>query len=275
VANPFRLLTLGLGIILLGIGAWAIWNYFAKQQNLPVIVPKNEIAVNQTVPAGNDTTGNNANAETAQKVEPVQPEVESPPLTRQIVQPPNSEYFQNTKENLKGDLAKNFRGFSFYYPNDWTKSQSTTNFVDVARIGATGSPIEQMLVSYYDSKGTFSGDAEKFPKLVEQSNKDLIKVLDGKYTFLSQGETNINGGWKAYEMKFKAEGTTVNGDSITLWGRRIWLPAARQGIHSGFVITLLATSLSPEVKSADDVGVKGELASVLGSFEPTSLDTAY
>ena len=35
-----------------------------------------------------------------------------------------------------------------------------------------------------------------------------------------------------------------------------------------FVLTLLATSLSDSVKSVDEVGVKGELANILETFEP-------
>jgi hypothetical protein len=35
---------------------------------------------------------------------------------------------------------------------------------------------------------------------------------------------------------------------------------------------MLATSLSPEVKSADDVGNKSDLAGILETFEPSPLD---
>lgn len=181
----------------------------------------------------------------------------------------NTVLFQNSKENLKDDLARNFRGFSFYYPNDWVNTQSSTNFADVAQISATGTPIEQFLVSYYDSKGTFAADLETFPALAEQSAQDLEKSLNDKFNLISQGETKLKGKWEAYEMKFQGEGVTKNGDRITLWGKRLWLPADRNGVRTGFVLTLLATSLSQEVKSADDVGVKGELASVLETFEPT------
>ena len=54
-----------------------------------------------------------------------------------------------------------------------------------------------------------------------------------------------------------------------MWGRRLFIPAARPGVKSGFVITMLATSLSPVVKSAEDVGIKGDLGSILDTFEPT------
>ena len=55
---------------------------------------------------------------------------------------------------------------------------------------------------------------------------------------------------------------------MTLWGRRLWLPMPVAGTPNGFVITMLATSLSDAVRSVDDVGVKGELGKVLETFEP-------
>jgi len=55
---------------------------------------------------------------------------------------------------------------------------------------------------------------------------------------------------------------------VTVWGKRLWLPVQRAGVQNGFVITLLATSLSDSVKGVDDVGTKGELANVLETFEP-------
>ncbi|MGI9036939.1 MAG: hypothetical protein ACR2GD_13005, partial [Pyrinomonadaceae bacterium] len=242
-------------------------NYFLNHPNPTVAAaPKTKIA-NQNV--GKKLPENN---------EPENPararEVESPPLPRQINPPPDAVFFQNSKENLSGDLAKNFRGFSFYYPQDWMKNPSRTNFVDVARVGATGTPIEQMIVTSYDSKGTMAADAENFPRLAQKSNTDLAAIISD-YHVVSQGETIIANGWKAYQVKFEGSGVTKNGDKITLWGRRLWIPAARLGVKTGFLITLLATSNSPVVKSADDVGVKGELANVLNTFEPAPLDTGY
>lgn len=277
-ATTSRALIYALGLLLLGAGAWAVWMYFSKRSVAPSYNPANSA---ETVLANNgeqNAAVNNSQNEkinAQQQVQSTPMDVESPPLPRKVNQPPHTEYFENSRENLKGELAKNFRGFTFYYPADWTKNPPTTNFADVARYGATGTPIEQFLVNYYESKGTFTSDADRFPKLVEQAASDLTKALDGKFTLLSQGETKVNGDWRAYEMKFKGEGVTKNGEKITLWGRRLWIPAARPGTKTGFVITMLATSLSPDVKSADDVGVKGELASVLETFEPTPLDTTY
>lgn len=264
--NLWRIGSLVLGMVLLIAGTWAVWNYFRSRPAQTVYVAPPAEAGSQANPA---TPENSRPEEEKSTIE-----VEVPPQPRTIAQPADTEFFQNSKENLKGDLAKNFRGFSFYYPKDWVKNQSTTSFADVARIGATGTPIEQMIVTYYESKGTMTEDSEKFPRLVQETNKKFSNLISD-YRPVSQGETTINNGWKVYELKFQGSGKTTNGDTITLWGRCLWIPAARLGVKTGFVITMLATSNSPEVKSTEDVGVKGELAKVLETFEPAPLDTSY
>jgi hypothetical protein len=116
--------------------------------------------------------------------------------------------------------------------------------------------------------GTFEGDREKFPELVEKSNKSLEGILPN-YELVSEGSITVNNGWKAYEVKFKGKDPEVKGEeNVEIWGRRIWVPASRPGVSNGFVITMLATSLSEKVDSLDDVGKKGELEGILYTFEP-------
>ncbi|MDQ3321275.1 MAG: hypothetical protein M3525_02265 [Acidobacteriota bacterium] len=85
---------------------------------------------------------------------------------------------------------------------------------------------------------------------------------------ISESEKTVNNGWRAYEVKFEGAGKTANGEDIKLWGRRLFVPAARNGMKNGYVSTMLATSLSPDVKNIEDVGVKGDLHTILYSFEP-------
>lgn len=259
--NGWRVGSIALGFLMLCAVVLGIWNYFwNRQPPMASVAPPTPVSSQST----NARIENGATAE--KKLSPA--EIESTPAASSAaLAPPDSVYFQNSKNKLTGDLAKNFRGFSFYYPKDWVKNPSGTNFVDVARVGATGTPIEQMIVSNYESNGTFVADKKIFPRLVEKSSSDLKRELGRSYVLLSQGETKINDKWNAFEIKFQSSGVTKNGDKITLWGRRLWIPAARAGVKSGLVLTMLATSNSPEVKSADDVGVKGELASVLTTFE--------
>ncbi|MBP9110317.1 MAG: serine/threonine protein kinase [Pyrinomonadaceae bacterium] len=201
---------------------------------------------------------------------------EMPPLARTIQQPPNTNFYQNSKSNLRGDLLRNFVGFTMFYPKDWKMNgpqpsnvpTARGKFIDIARLAPDGRMQEQMLVGYYPSKGTFMMDADTFPQLVNETNETLKKILPG-YQMVSSGEIKLNGEWRAYEIKFQAGGTSASGEKLIVWGRRLFIPAARPAVRNGFEITMLATSLGEEIRSVDDVGVKGQLAQVLYSFEPS------
>jgi hypothetical protein len=257
------LILFGAGVLLLAVLAYFSWNYLRSSQNQP------------------DYVGGVPNITTQTPETPVNPlgtdqknagEIESPPLPRQISQPENTEYFENSKSNLKGELVKNYRGFKLFYPRDWTKSSGDGNFLDIVK-KRDGLPVEQMIVTYYSSTGVFSKDRALFPKLVEKSNNDLSKLTNQTYKVISAGEAKIqNGRWNVYEVKFQAVFTRNDGETITLWGRRFWLPPQDQRIKNGFVVTLLATSLSPDVTSVEEVGNKGELAQILENFEPSISD---
>jgi serine/threonine-protein kinase len=192
---------------------------------------------------------------------------ETPPLARSISPPPDSFYFQNSKAGLKGEAVKNYLGFSLYYPNDWRLNKAGNNFWDVSKNADNNVPIEQMLVSYYNSRGTYRADKEIFPALIRETNGTLSKILPN-YQVVSEGKRTVNNGWQAYEIKFQGTGKTTRGEEITIWGRRLFIPAAIRGIKNGYVVTMLATSLSEDVKNVEDVGVKGELSAILETFEP-------
>ncbi|MBK8465043.1 MAG: serine/threonine protein kinase [Chloracidobacterium sp.] len=260
VGNTRSKLIAGVGILLLLILLPIGWYYLVKnpvEPNFGSKVPSNNLSENQSpISAVSET--------------------EMPPLPRNIPQPPNTNFYQNSKQNLKGDLIRNFVGFTMYYPKEWKvngpQESSTASgrgkFLDISRLTPEGKLKEQMLVSYYPSKGTFKEDADKYPQMVKETSETLKKLLPG-YQVVSEGEIKLNGDWRAYEVKFQGGGTSENGEKLIVWGRRLFIPAARPGVRSGFEITMLATSLADEVKSVDDVGVRGELASVLYSFEPS------
>lgn len=281
VGNSSKTLLSLLGIAIILTGMAAFWFYILNRpNNIPIVstptenvnasVQNPEIAatgnLNNAAPENSNAAIENSNV--AAQPLPTPKDIEVPPPARTIAQPPNTVFFETNKENLTGDLLRNFVGFSLYYPNDWVKNDAQNNFLDVAKKSADGKPVEQLLVSYYDSKGTFETDEQKFPALVEKSNKDLAKIIPG-YRIVSKQETKINGDWRAYEVKFQGSGETQkDGKKLTIWGRRIWIPAARPGTKNGYVVTMLATSLSPEISNIYDVGVKGDLGTVFGTFEP-------
>ncbi|MEP6902764.1 MAG: serine/threonine-protein kinase [Actinomycetota bacterium] len=250
-----------LGIILLLPTLWGLSRLFLDRANEPEITQ--------------NTVNSVPSPEVIKTVEPkdlslTSGEPDIAPEPRLQKQLPNTERFQNNRDNLKGDLAKNFLGFNIYYPQDWIKTETLTNFLDISKKGSNGLPIEQMLITRYESRGTLTLDRPTFPKLVEKSNADLKKFLGDSYKVVSEDETAIQEGnrWKAHEIKFQGETLDGKGEKVTIWGRRLWIPVQRAGVQNGFVITMLATSLSDTVKSADDVGNLGELAKILETFEP-------
>lgn len=249
-------------LLLLGITAAVLYYFFTRP--LPP-----QVAQTETIAPAEQAAIPEIPANIEQAEPPVQQNIEVPPLPRQIETPPDSIYFANSKENLSKNLVKDFLAFSLHYPKEWKVNKAETKFIDISKDAATGTPIEQFMVSPYQSNGTFDKDLELFPQLVEESNKDLEKIIPN-YKVVSEGETVVNNGWRAYEVKFRGEGTTQRGEKIMLWGRRMFVPTARPGMRNGYVITMLATSLSKDVKSADDVGTKGELESILYTFEPDS-----
>ncbi len=202
-----------------------------------------------------------------ENVEDTIDDIESPPPARKIIPPANSIYFENSKDNLNNDLKKNFRGFSVYYPKTWERSRSENNFLDISRKDKDGIPKEMMVVTHYDSNGTFKTDESNFPILIEKSNRDLSALLPN-YEVVSRGKTEINNGWKGYQVKFQGKSKLADGRTLEVWGRRIWVPAARPGVKHGLVITMLATSLADKIKNLDDVGNKGDLGGILKTFEP-------
>lgn len=261
-SNPHWLM---IGIFALGLLLFAgVWYYLWTRQNTPD---------NSVVTSNPSLENTSESMPVIQTPAPVSDEInETPPIKRNVEQPPNTNYFQSSKQGLEGDLAKNFLGFSLYYPNNWSKSNSKTEFLDISNKTADGLPVKQVLITRYESKGLYSQDKANFPKLVEKSNKDLRESNpNSTFRIISQGETTIqNGRWKAYEVRFEQKGKVGNDGELTLWGRRFWIPIQRPGKNSGYVITLVATSLAPNIERAENFVIDEELNQILETFEPES-----
>lgn len=258
--NPWRGWVALLGVITLLLAAWGISRVFVNRANQP------ENLSNQA----NQNQSRVIPAETAESNVLPQIDADIAPPPRLQTTPPGTVRFQNVREGLSEGLAKNFLGFEIFYPQSWTKNPTETNFLDISNGSSiNGTLVEQMIITRYKSKGMMTLDKADLANLIEKSNQDLKAGLGENFRVVSEGETTIqNGRWKVYEVKFQSSGINKKGEEITLWGRRLWLPVQRPGEQNGFVITLLATSLSDAVNGVDEVGVKGELANVLETFEP-------
>jgi hypothetical protein len=240
--SVWALATVGLlGLILIGVSVFIYINYFSGGPAAPVVAD----AGNQTDPLAGDQQN------TAPQADPTQ-DIEAAPPARVIEQPQGTERFLNSKDAVAPGLLKNFRGFSLYYPSGWIKNPSEKNFLDISKTD-NGVPVEQMLAMAL--------------------KKNLANTIPN-FKGLSEGQQFINNNRPVYEVKFEGNGK-VNDEELKIWGRTLFFPAGRFGVRNGFMITMLATSRSEDVKSADDVGTKGQLKDILYTLEPDSLDVSY
>ena len=261
-------LIIGLVVILLA-GAAAAWYFLIyKKNNAGANANTNSTSANSNTTANansntngntnaNDNSNTTANANTASTPSPQPP-------------PPNSTQFVNSRANLDGKLAEKYSDFSFYYPNTWQRDPKSgvpgaSNFVRVERRLPPDFTQENFTVSWYDSQGTLEADQENvFPKLAKSLEDKLSKTYP-EFKVLSEGGTTINA-LNGYEIRFQSVSRGTEKGDITLWGWVVFLPPGKEGATNGLQLLMLTTSLAPELKSASDVGVKGELPMILNSF---------
>jgi cytoskeletal protein RodZ len=255
-------LIIGLVVILLAGGA-AAWYFLIYKRGSTGGANANSNVANANANANvsantNDNSNTSANTNTASTPTPQPP-------------PPNATQFVNSRANLDGKLAEKYSDFSFYYPNTWERDPKSGvagagNFVRVERRLPPDFTQENFAVSWYDSRGTLEADREKvFPKLAESMKAKLSKAYP-EFEVLSEGETTINA-LNGYELRFQSVSRGTEKGDITLWGWVVFLPPGKEGETNGLQLLMLTTSLAPELKSAEDVGVKGELPVILDSFK--------
>ena len=200
--------------------------------------------------------------EVAQKEPNVAPE---PPA---YSPPADAVEFVNSRAKLDGKLAEHYLDFSFYYPERWQKDPSAgvpgaANFAKVERRLPPDFTQENFAVGWYSSGGSAEADRSVFPSLAAKLSAQFEKSFPG-YSKVSENETKV-GVYDGYEFRFEGMSRNTSKGDLKLWGRLIFLPPVDGG-KNGVTLLMLATSLAPELKSVDDVGVKGELPMMLESF---------
>jgi hypothetical protein len=183
--------------------------------------------------------------------------------------PPGSVQFQNSSDNLDGKLAEHYFDFSFYYPETWTQDpkagvRGATNFVEVDRALPPDFTQENFAVGWYTSTGTFAGDLSTYPRLVEDLSSTFAKQIP-EYRKISEGPTRVNS-MQGYEFRWEGFSKGTERGDLKLWGRVIFLPTGNEGDATGATLTMLSTSLAPELSSVRDVGEKGQMLVILESF---------
>lgn len=185
------------------------------------------------------------------------------------VPPPGTVQFVNSKDKLDGVLADHYFDFSFYYPKNWLSDSKAgvagaTNFVKVERRIPPDFTQENFVVRWYPSSGTFVGDLQTFPKKAEEFSNSLAKTFP-EYRKISEGPTKVNS-MDAYEFKWEGMSRGTEKGDLHLWGRVIFLPTGKEGDTTGAVLSMVTTSLAPELSSVEDVGTQGEAPVILESF---------
>ena len=243
-------------LLLLGGGALAGAFFFIVKPRLDQVAerrPENEPVARPTVEAAPS------------------PSIEQPSPTpdEAFVPPPNTVQFQNSDANLDGKLAEHYLDFSFYYPKSWQRDSKAgvpgaTNFVKVERSLPPNFIQENFAVGWYTSSGTFDGDRQNFPQRVQEYSAALAKAFDN-YRKVSEGPTKINS-LDAYEFRWEGLAKGTEKGDVNLWGRVVFLPTGNAGDTAGATLSMLSTSLAPELSSVEDIGEKGEATVILDSF---------
>jgi hypothetical protein len=180
--------------------------------------------------------------------------------------------FKSDAEYLSDKLKKHYVDFSFDYPATWElteagQAKDATNFVKVERNLPDRSKgdfsLESFAVSYFSPSGDAAKNAAQFPQIATQLGAQLQKGFP-EYKKISEGKIKI-GDLEGYEFRFQSHFEKTARAPITVWGRVVLLPQPNS--KKGVTLTMLASSLAPEIKDAADVGVKGELPVILKSFK--------
>jgi hypothetical protein len=209
----------------------------------------------------------NVNVSTPTPVSSV--EVPSPTPEETFQPPANAVQFINSNTNLDGKLAEHYLDFSFYYPKSWVRDPKSgvpgaTNFVKVDRALPPDFTQENFAVGWYTSTGTFVGDMPDYSRRVREFSDSLAKIIP-EYQKVSEGPTKVNS-MEAYEFRWQGLSKGTERGDLQLWGRVIFVPTGNEGDTAGATLSMLTTSLAPELSSVEDVGERGEAPVILQSF---------
>jgi hypothetical protein len=171
--------------------------------------------------------------------------------------------YTNVKDNLPAKLQTNFVAFSFDYPREFElQPQSDVNFVKIEKSAAAGkgNTAENFAVGYAWFNPPEAQSDELYDKLLDQLGQQLSGGFHN-YKELKRVAVTVDGvGSRAalFQADFNDAAKTM------IYGKTIVVHPP--GKKNGVTILILGTGLSREIKSADDLGTKGDTADILRSF---------
>ncbi|MCA1817921.1 MAG: hypothetical protein LC746_16295 [Acidobacteria bacterium] len=171
--------------------------------------------------------------------------------------------YTNDRSKFSGTLAQNYVDFSFDYPEDWTLvPNETKNFVKVEHTDEHGTTMENFAVGWISATGTFL-DKQLLPQLAKQLNDQFSQGFEN-YEKVSEGEGHL-GDYDGYDIKFTADLPGAAGGGAKVYGRAFLIPPP-SGEKHGVALIMLTTDRAEGISSPDDVGVKGEMPTIINSF---------
>lgn len=171
--------------------------------------------------------------------------------------------YANVKANLPASLQSEFVAFSFDYPKSFElQPQSEKNFVKIEKYTAAGKGNTDVnfSVGYLRVDDPDTENSAAFDALLDDLGKQLAGSLYN-YRELKRGYQTVDG-INSRTALFQADFKEAPG--IRLFGKTIVVHPA--GKRNGVTILMLGTSMSHDIKSADDLGTKGDTADILRSF---------
>ena len=175
------------------------------------------------------------------------------PIEQTLSSVPAGLPFISTIENIPAALRASFVPFSFSYPSGYTMAvPSQDTFVRITK---------NEITSFAVHPATFPPGPEKeatYTTELATISAALRKALP-KYEELGKGTETVSG-IRSRTLLWRAKT-----GAATVYGRCYMLRKPNE--KNGVVIAVVGTSLDPEITSAADVGVKGELGEIVRSFQ--------
>jgi len=177
------------------------------------------------------------------------------------------------EDALNEELRPHFIPFSFRYPDDWTvvergDSVGGKNFVKVER-GENGFTAENFAVGYMFATPGQESNPELIRQLLSQFEQQFSSQFPG-FRRVADDRMEI-GGHDATGFRFTSTVQTQERGAVQVFGRVLVVPV---GDGKGLSIIMLGTPVGSELRSVDDLGVKGGLPVILRTFRIGDAATA-
>jgi hypothetical protein len=174
--------------------------------------------------------------------------------------PPGTKLVIKELDKVPQDLKPYFVPFYFHAPETFKSAPSPASFVRY-RGEANGVTHETFEVFPVPSHVTSANWKTVFPELMKEASEHFAKTYVN-YRELSKGPETLPYHSYCWGMRWQGEEADASGQASPVYGRVLLVYHARQGS----VLLSMTAMPSPEIESADDVGVKGDLGKVLPTF---------